>query len=204
MLDERQLKPEDRARLAGELDEEKAKLTNLKEQSNLCKEKLNDLEVRSPASGIVVTWDVKNRLIRRPVQRGQTLLRVADPNGPCQLELHVPDDRMGFIAAAMEKLKKENEAKGEHRGLPVTYILATDPGTKHEGTVSEVYQSAEVHGEEGNTVLIKVKIDRNDLPKTMTAGATVTAKIYCGRRAVGFVLFHDLIAFIQSRILFRL
>ena len=45
----------------------------------------------------------------------------------------------------------------------MTYILATEPGTKHEGTVTEVDQSAEVRGEEGNTVLIKVAIDKNDL-----------------------------------------
>ena len=182
MLDERQLKADERAHLAGELAEEREKLVNLDRQLNLCEEKLKDLEVRSPIAGQVVTWKVNDRLIRRPVQRGQTLLRVADPEGPWRLEFHVPDDRMGYIAAAMEKLKKENEATGENRGLPVTYILATDPGTTHKGTVSEVYMSAEVQGEEGNTVLIKVQIDRKDLPNTITAGATVTAKIYCGRR----------------------
>ncbi len=34
-------------------------------------------------------------------------------------------------------------------------------------------------------------------------GATVTAKVYCGRRSLGYVWFHDLLAFVQSRILFR-
>ena len=139
MLDERQLKADERAHLAGELAEEREKLVNLDRQLNLCEEKLKDLEVRSPIAGQVVTWKVNDRLIHRPVQRGQTLLRVADPEGPWQLELHMPDDRMGYIAAAMEKLKKENEAAGEDRGLPVTYILATDPGTTRKGTIYEVY-----------------------------------------------------------------
>lgn len=52
-------------------------------------------------------------------------------------------------------------------------------------------------------MLIKVAIDKKDLPN-LRPGATVTAKIYCGRRSIGYVWFHDLIAFVQSRILFRL
>ena len=65
-------------------------------------------------------------------------------------------------------------------------------------------QSAEVHGEEGSTVLIKVEINGQDVPEAARKpGATVTAKVYCGRRSLGYVWFHDLLAFVQSRILFR-
>ena len=34
-------------------------------------------------------------------------------------------------------------------------------------------------------------------------GAAVTAKVYCGKRPLGYVLLHDVIEFIQSRVLFR-
>ena len=134
----------------------------------------------------MVTWDLKNHLIRRPVQRGQTLLRVADPAGPWQLELHMPEDRMGFIAAAQEKLNQENKAKHEQRGCPSPISWPPTRARKHQGTVSEIARSAEVHGEEGNTVLIKVAIDKKDLPD-LRPGATVTAKVYCGRRSIGYV-----------------
>jgi hypothetical protein len=194
LLNEHALRAEDRARYSGELAEEREKLVNFDCQRVLCLQKMAELEVRSPLRGLVVTWDVKNHLIHRPVQRGQTLVQVADPDGLWQLELHMPEDRMGFIAAAQEKIRQD---------LPVTYIVATDPGTKHHGTVSEVSKSAEVHGEEGNTVLIKVAIDKSEL-SNLRPGATVTAKVYCGRRPIGYVWFHDLIAFVQSRILFRL
>ena len=86
--------------------------------------------------------------------------------------------------------------------LPVTYILATEPGTLHYGTVQEIDRSAEVRGDEGNTVLIKVAIDKADLPDRRP-GATVTAQVFCGYRPLGYVLLHDVIAFVQSRILFR-
>jgi len=86
--------------------------------------------------------------------------------------------------------------------LPVTFMLATDPGTEYQGRISEMHLSAEPQGEEGNTVLIKVAVDRDELPHRRP-GATVNAQVYCGRRSIGYVWFHDLVAFIQSRILFR-
>ncbi len=194
LLDERKLNPEELARLSGELAEEQEKLNNLNAQRVLCQKRIDDLAVRSPISGKVLTWDLDRLLSGRPVQRGQSLLRVANPKGKWQLELHVPESDMGFIASAQRDLGKE---------LKVTYILATEPGTKYYGTVTEVAQSAEVRGEEGNTVLVKVAIDKADL-SDLKPGATVSAKIYCGRRAVGYVWFHSVIAFIQSHILFRL
>ena len=86
--------------------------------------------------------------------------------------------------------------------LKVTFILATDPHDELRGWIQEIHHQAEVRGEEGNTVLIKVDIRRDELPHHRP-GAEVTANVYCGRRSVGYVWFHDLIAFVQSRILFR-
>jgi multidrug efflux pump subunit AcrA (membrane-fusion protein) len=200
LLEERQLRPEERARVSGELAEEQEKLINLDAQQVICRKRIDELEVHSPIRGQVVTWDVDNRLKRRPVTRGQTLLRVADPDGPWQLELHVPENDMGFIASAQRN--PDNEP-GLGKDLKVTYILATQPGTKYYGKVTEVARSAEVRGEEGNTVLVKVAIDKNDLSDPIP-GATVTAKVYCGRRPIGYVFFHSVIAYIQARLLFRL
>ena len=38
------------------------------------------------------------------MQRGSELMRVVDPGGPWQLELHMPENRVGNIIAANEKL----------------------------------------------------------------------------------------------------
>ena len=193
------LKPDDKSRLYGELAEAKEKVQSFEAQAKLYDAKLADLEIRSPIDGQVVTWDLRNRLLLRPVQKGQTLLRVADPNGPWQLELHMAEDRMGHIARAEQLVEKQ------HEKLPVTYILATEPGTSRHGEVKEIQQVAEVRGEEGNTVLIKVGVDMAELDAMhMRPGATVTAKVYCGRRSLGYVWFHDVLAFIQSRVLFRI
>ena len=78
------------------------------------------------------------------------------------------------------------------------------PGVSHHGTVKEIERTAEVRGEEGNTVLVRVAIDKNDVPTICAPGPTVTAKVYCGREPIGYVWLHDLISFIQLKVLFRI
>ena len=86
--------------------------------------------------------------------------------------------------------------------LTVSYILATEPSTRRYGRVTEIHRTPKFRGDEGNTVLIKVAIDKSELPD-LRPGAGVTAKVDCGKRSLGYVLFQDVIAFIQSRILFK-
>ena len=58
--------------------------------------------------------------------------------------------------------------------------------------------------DEGNVVVIKVAINKQDIdPANLRAGATVTGKVHCGRRSLGYVWFHDLLAFIQAKVFFR-
>ncbi len=311
------LTTEQALRVSGKRAELKQKLASLDAQWALYKAKQLELKVKSPMDGEIITWDLRRRLIKRPVQRGQVLMRVADPSGPWQLELKMPENHMGPIVdyqqslydSARDKLRELlaeqaridspdapeeeilrrvetetasvpdeelaakisevylqrlrravgplrdqaaaapvraaldealeaktyaaargnlnellrraesgeleidpdllpqlNDLPGEtvpETGMEVEYILATEPGETRLGTITEIHRSAEVRNhEEGNTVLIKVAIDKTELPQ-LRPGSTVTAKVYCGRRPLGYVLLHDLISFVKSRILFR-
>ena len=251
--------------------------------------------MRSPVAGQVITWDLYNRLNQRPVERGQLLLQIADPENEWQLELKVPDDRIGHViraqnalygtlrerlrAALRDDLRRKlgekaavpqaggpsaesaglapaegpglgaapaapplepapekpvaaeaeagldqevetalaavpdeqlreriRELTGEDMEdrLKVEFSVFGDPGSKHYGWIREVGRYAEVRDEEGNTVLVKVDIDKADLkPEHRRHGTTVTAKVACGRRALGYVLFHGAIAWFQ-KLWFRL
>lgn len=193
-LNENKLNLEELNRLSGQRLQLKKTFASLKNQLMLLDIERKELEVVSPIDGQVITWQVKETLIRRPVQKGQILMTVADPNGPWQLELHMPENRMGFIESAAHK-----------RGidLETTYILATEPGSKHTGHVTEIGRKADPMQEEGNVVEIKVAVNKDDFTDRRP-GATVTAKVNCGWASIGYVWFHDLIAFIQTKILFRL
>ena len=88
----RGLSREERSRFLGQAGEETVKLEGLRLQEGLLKKKIEDLKVLSPIDGIVITWDVQNRLNHRPVQRGQELMRIANPDGEWRLELEVPEE----------------------------------------------------------------------------------------------------------------
>ena len=199
LLEENLTVPEQN-RLSGDLAELRQKLGSLDAQWDLLQKKREELAVRSPTGGEVVTWDVRSLLVHRPVRRGQRLMRIADTGGPWQLELHVPEDRMGHIVEARKQLRgRAGEDAGQ--GLRVSFILATDPGAEYEGTIKEIHHSAEVRGEEGNTVLVTVQIDKTELSHLMP-GAGVIAKIHCGQCSVGYDLFHDVLAWLE-RLRFR-
>jgi hypothetical protein len=190
---------DEKIRLAGRRSQFEREIESLEAQRQLYEAKRQDLEVRSPINGVVVTWQVRDRLLLRPVEKGQVLMSVADKTGPWELELKMPDDRLGHVNRAWQ------EARSGNRDLVVDYILATDPGTRHRGIVEEIHEQAEVHGEDGNAALVRVRVDpgRHEREE-LGAGATVTARIACGRRPLGYVWFHDVLSFIQTQILFRL
>ena len=199
LLEDKKITPEERNQLAGrraQLDREIASFDN---QLRIYESKTRDLEVRSPIDGVIVTWQVRDRLLLRPVEKGQSLMSVADKTGPWELEIHMPDDRLGHVNRAAAAARQAG------RELEVDYILATDPGTRHHGTVKEIHEQAEVRGEQGNTVLVRVTIDPERHEKEeLGAGASVTARIACGKRPLGYVWFHDLLSFIQTQVFFRL
>jgi multidrug resistance efflux pump len=199
LLEDKKISADEKTRLAGRAAQLQREIESLEQQRKLYDTKKHDLEVRSPIDGVIVTWQVRDRLTLRPVEKGQSLMSIADKTGPWELEVHMPDDRLGHINRAALAAKQAG------RELTVDYILATDPGTRHYGTVKEIHEQAEVRGEAGNTVLVRVTIDPERHEKEeLGAGATVTARIACGKQPLGYVWFHDVLAFIQSQILFRL
>ncbi len=186
------LPADEEAKLLSQLLKEKVQAEGLERQLEIFDQQMDDLQVRSPTDGIVISWDVEDMLRGRPVQAGNAVMTIADPSGPWELEVLMPEDRMGFIAEAQKEMGKE---------LPVEFIMASDPAKTLHGTIDRIHEAAEVRGEEGSTVLIVVKINKEDI-KDLRPGAGLTAHVVCGQRSLGYVLFHDLVAWIQSRVIF--
>jgi len=144
----------------------------------------------------------------------------ANPLGPAAAALpNAEEDLERQVAAALEKaLDQEAEARlgeipdkqlrpklldltGEdvEDRLPVEYILASAPSIKHYGWIEDVHWYADLFGDEGSIVKIKVAIDKDDIQaEELRHSTSVTAKVACGRRALGYVLFHDLFAWVQK------
>ncbi len=192
----------ERIRLSGEAEELEQELKTLDEQYQLLAKKRALLEIRSPIAGeVMMSWDVQKSLMYRPVQMGQMLLSVADPQGPWELELYMRESRAGHVRRARSDPRLQERYPGA--GERVTYVLATDPGTTRNGTVREVKGTTEIRQEEGNIVMIRADIDRAQLGDPHP-GATVTGQIFCGRRALGYVWFHEAWEWLQIHLLFYL
>ena len=192
---DRRLPPEEREKYQAQLPGLNQKIISLQQQIAILELEIEQARVLSPIAGRITTWNVEEVLRARPVMKGQRLLSVADTTGDWEVELKMPEDRMGHLAEAQGKLGRE---------LDVTFHLATDPAVRYQGKIREVHLSAEVRGEEGNTVLIKVSIDKTALPQPLRPGADIAAKVHCGQKALGYVIFSDLVAWFRRNVLFKM
>jgi hypothetical protein len=174
------------------VEEAQELLRGLEQQYAILEQRRSELAIRSPMRGKVLTWNLRQLLEARPVLRGQVMMSVADLDGPWRLELRIPDRRIAHVLAA-QKETADN--------LPVSFVLATDPARKLEGEIDQVGMRTEVAETEDAFVLTMVRIDRDQVPQ-LILGATVMAKIHCGKRSIGYVWLHEFVDTIRSWCLF--
>jgi hypothetical protein len=149
-------------------------------QRELLRDEQRALKLVSPLDGYVLTWQPRQNLLGRPVQRGQRLMQIAATNSRWTLVLELADHDAGHVVAARNDLKAD---------LPVTYNLATEPRKRLSGSIAEMSAVTEVSEKGTPMVEVVVAIDRNDLA-IPRAGAQVRATIHCGNRPLGYVLFY--------------
>lgn len=180
----------DRGILDGELAEAWQLKESLARQLQLKMEELELLNIRAPASGNVVNWQLRQNLLRRPVQRGQNLMTLVAPNTPWQIELEFPERRVAHLMKAVADSKDP---------LTVTFVLASHPGTEFTGTLVSIDNKLDVRGDDGNSVLLRVAIDSSQLSgDLLRSGTRATAQVHAGTRSLGYVWFHEFFESVQA------
>jgi multidrug efflux pump subunit AcrA (membrane-fusion protein) len=169
---------------------------SLRKQLKLLEDRQENLVVRSPISGRVITWDAKRMLQNRPVETGQVLMSVAAEDTDYELELYMPERRVRHLVEYRQEIKERDP----NADLQVDYILMTDPGKYHKGTVTEIHPAAEPHEEHGHMVRIKVSTD--DEVELLRPGATVTADVHCGKAPLGWSLLHEAWEWLEANVFF--
>ncbi len=176
---------------------------NLRKDRENLKKQETALVVTSPIAGTVMTYDPARKLTGQMLNYGDPALRIADLTGEWQLDLKMEENRMGHIK---EAFKDEATPDGQ---LKVTYVLKTDSSRTLTGYLdpNHVDPQAQLHGEVGNAIRMLVEVDEQELVQEVdgeqrapSPGAEVVAKVYCGKRSIGYVAFHQLIEFAQLRI----
>jgi multidrug efflux pump subunit AcrA (membrane-fusion protein) len=183
---------QERVQLEGERLATEAEVVGLEKQLEIIDERVARLKVTAPIAGVVATFQLDQLLQNRPVQRGEVLMEVMDDKSTWHLEVDVEDRRMGHILRAVRREEKV--------GLPVEFVLATDPETRYDGTLKKIESRAETDSELGNIVRCEISIDRPEELPTRRIGAEVRAKINTGDRALGYVLFGDVIDFVRKHL----
>jgi hypothetical protein len=142
----------------------------------------------SPIDGVVSTFEVDHLLKHRPVRRGEILLEVMDDNGPWQLELDVAQHRTGHLLRAQAQTDQP---------LPIEYLLVSSPEHSFRASLKELGTRVVTSHEKAPVVELLATVE--DSPELMRRiGTEVRARIHCGQKAVGYVLFGDVVEFAQK------
>lgn len=181
------------ARLDQEIQAAAARFNGLLEERKVILSQIKSLDIASKGRGRVVDWQVENKLQDRQVSRGEHLMTIVDEAGDWEIELEMLEKKFGHFANARAELK----------GQEVTFVLSSLPNEKFTGEVQSIDQKADVRSEKGNVILVKIRIDKEDVPESLRLyGATVSARIYCGERSLGYVLFREVYETLQRNVFF--
>lgn len=195
--------------LATEIGRVHQEAASLEVQRNMLELEMEKLAVRSPMRGTVMDWKPKEKLLRRPVEKGNPLLTIADVSGPWIVEVRIPESAITHIRRAQHELGEK---------LNVEFVLTASPDTVHRGVLRELGSQAAI-GEDGNYVEAKIEFEGDEAlmklirPQAsesdggrgraaMVSGVEVRAKVNCGDHSLGYVLFHELIDFIREYVFF--
>jgi hypothetical protein len=166
-------------------------MRGLKARIDRIQQQIASLTVTAPFAGTVATFQLEQLLFHRPVAKGERLLEILDEAGDWHLELDLPENRLGHLLVAQLKSPSQN--------LPVDFVLATRPEDSFTGTLKTTASRTDVSVEEGSIVKVQVAVDKTQLPNCRI-GAEVQGKIHCGDKSLFYVLFGDVVEFVQRHV----
>lgn len=158
--------------------------------ASIIQARIDSLTIVAPFAGRVVGFRMEQKLKDLPVVRGERLLEVIQPRLQ-RLEIEIPEYRMGHIQHAMQ-----DSVTGT---LNVNYLLASDVEVRRHGMLTRIATRVDESTENGTVVLGFTELP----PSTVSErhiGARVNARIECGERSLGYVLFGDVVEFVQRRL----
>ena len=192
-LQQKNMKEDERLSIAGRIEQLEIQNKSLEEQLARVERQLESLRIYSPIDGTVLTWEARRRLEQLPVQANQPVLSVAKLDGPWQVELMIPQNRVGYVTRALQ----ENPAKQ----LETEFVLATNPNVRIKGRLLRIAERAEADPSGSLAFRAIVEVDKAGLTNPQP-GAGVSARVNCGQQPVGFVWFFQIVDFVRTHLWF--
>ena len=186
----------DRDEIRISIKTENQKRESLLKQLDILDKKRDYQTVVSPIDGVVLSRN-PSRLTLLPATRDMAMLEVADLTGLWQLELKIPEGRVGYVDQAL--------ADSKDKKLPVEFKIGSNPNLTFRGSLTSVARRA-VPSELGvNEFRAIVEIEPEEFENRrdeLRSGVGVTARIFCGERSSGFVCFYQIIDFLKTKVFF--
>ena len=189
----------DAIELTGRIREAEILGEGLKKRLVILGKQKAELTVTAMTDGVVATFQVEQKLLNRPVNRGERLLEVMQVGGASKwrLELQVEEHRIGHILRHQEERLRLKVA--DPNGVPVEFVLATASEETYTGRLSRISTRADASQAGGSVVELHVEPTGETLPEHRI-GAEVNARIHCGQRSLFYVLFGDVVEFVRKRL----
>lgn len=164
----------------------KQRLKSLEIERNLFNERIESLLIRAPFQGHVVRRDAAHDLTDRPLQRGQKIAELIPLNVSWELELHIPQSHSAYLQTAFAQ---------QENGLPVRYIINSESNTTYPATLKSIEQfTYNRNGQLVQNAAVEVQLSDSSNAKS---GTSVSARISCGRRSLGFIATRRIIETLQ-------
>jgi len=198
-----QLRPSDpdsrlrQQRLSAEEDQQVHQVQSLERQKAMLNQQSDQLVVRAPVAGTVLTWNAQQRLAARPLRRGETLLTVADTEGLWQVEMRVPSRLAGRIIAAQKAIANNPDQFAQ----TATVSLTTDPGRSIDAQITKIADRMTADDSGEMSLVVIASVDRHQIEHPV-AGTTAIIRVDCGRGTLAEAWFYDLIDAIRLRLPF--
>ncbi|MBL8891266.1 MAG: efflux RND transporter periplasmic adaptor subunit [Planctomycetaceae bacterium] len=171
-----------------------ARQANLRTQLSLLQQQKSLTVVSSQIGGRVLTWNVQEELTQRPVQMGQLLMEVADTEGEWELELNLPDRRVGHLLNAIRQ---------DEEPLRVEFVMAAEPTRRFSGRLLRTAAVTAASTEDGSYVKVRVALDGQSV-RFLQSNTDVSAKIFCGQANLGYLWLQDVLEFAERQVFFYL
>jgi len=153
-----------------------ARLEGLQAERELLNKRVESLAVRSPINGQILTWDAERVLKDRPVERGQLLLTVGDPEG----------DWEGIVRIRDVDLQYARENMSQERAVELT----ASADSQRTWTGQAVRIASVVETEPSGRAFAPAAIAVGDVnADQLRPGMRIDARFDCGTAPLFFVLF---------------
>jgi multidrug resistance efflux pump len=147
----------------------KLDMKKLELDMQLVQSHLDQLDIHSPVSGVVVSGDLR-RIEGRPLAIGQSMFEVA-PTDKMVVEIGIPERDINYVSAGDE----------------VTIRLNAFPGKSWSGVIERLHPRAELIRDE---IVFVAEVPLNNDGEAFRPGLTGRANISGPRRPFGWNLFH--------------